>query len=76
MPQTPETKPWYTSKTLWGSVISFAVIGLGIINRPEQAAALEAEAGNIIAIVAGVIGLVSSAVAIYGRFVAKTKLTK
>lgn len=54
-----------TSKTIWGSVISFAVIGLSF---------LKIDLGDQTSLVETIVGLFGAIFAIYGRIVAVKKI--
>jgi hypothetical protein len=62
-----ENKPWYLSKTIWGAVVAF----LGVV-MPKLASALGASPGDqadtLVNIASGVVGLVGTTLAIYGRY--------
>ncbi len=75
MPATPE-KHWYLSKGVVGGLISLAVIVFGLFKRPEMGQAVQAESGNISALIVGVVGIISSITAIVGRVKADSKITK
>jgi len=70
-----ETKPWYTSKTLWGIVIAGVALVLGWLGKPDAAANLGAEQAEITSIIDRLVVLVGLAIAAYGRVVAKSKIT-
>jgi hypothetical protein len=65
-----ETKPWYASKTVWGSVVAIASAGLmvvGVTISPDMMGPL-AEALAALGTAAG------SLFALYGRIVATKKI--
>ena len=72
---TPETKPWYTSKTVIGAVVMVIATVLGLFGQPERAEVVQAESANISGIIASVVGLIGALVALYGRITAKKTLT-
>ena len=69
-----ETKPWYLSKTIIGSLIT-AVVGvlalLGYVMPGDSAGFLTDQAVIAVEAVAGLVGV---GLAVYGRFKAKTKI--
>lgn len=62
-----ETKPWWKSKTLWGSVAVIASAVSSIAGYPIPAEVIGVGLNQIVELVGG-------AFALYGRFVADKKL--
>jgi len=58
-----EEKPWYMSKTIWGSLVSVAAALAGALGIPVDAGAQQAIAEAAVQIV----GAAGALVAIYGR---------
>lgn len=69
---TDESKPWWMSKAVWGTIIGFGVL----IASRFGIEGLEAEKENLVDWVVSVAGAVAAALAIYGRLKASQKLTK
>lgn len=61
-----EEKPWYLSKTIWGSLVAVAASLAGIAGVPIEAGAQ----GQIADALVQAIGAVGALVAIYGRLTA------
>lgn len=72
----PETKPWYLSKGVIGSVVAVIGVVLTILKRPDQAAAIGAESAGIGLLVGQIAGVVGALVALWGRLAAKATITK
>lgn len=77
-----EPKKWWTSKTLWGIVISSilsvytitqGLLGVFGVHLPKLPDGLS---DQIVNIVLGIFGVIGSVAAVIGRFVAKQPLTK
>ena len=72
-----DNKPWYQSKTIWGSLIMLASLALpafGLVSlTPDQQSMM---VNNIVGVVDAVLGLIGGILAIYGRFTAKTTIGK
>lgn len=64
------TKPWYTSRTVWGALVAIGASVLGLwevdISQVEQARATDA--------IVQVVGALGGAVALFGRLSAKRRL--
>lgn len=60
-------KPWYTSKTIWGSIVAIAALVAGAFG---YSVGTEAQ-GEI---VTAIIGIIGGALAIYGRVKAVDKV--
>ena len=71
-----ETKPWYRSKGIIGGVLG-AVAGIvamfGYVFSPAE---VEQTMNNVLLIVVSAEAIVGSALAIWGRVKAKTKITR
>ena len=65
------TKPWYASKTVWGSLVAIGAAVLGLwdvdVTPAEQARAAEA--------VVQVVGALGGVIALVGRFSATRRLS-
>lgn len=63
-------KPWYTSLTIWGSIMGFLVSAMGAFNlvSVEQSKILIAEGPQFIT---SAVAMALSLVSLYGRIVAK-----
>ena len=69
-----DTKPWYTSQTIWASILQMAVgvgVGLGAINAAAGTEILAAGPGLLL----GLINTGLGAWALYGRVKASKTLT-
>ncbi len=62
-----ETKPWYTSRTVWGALIAIAA-SLANAAGIEVSAGDEGELADLLVSAAGVIG---GLIAVYGRISAR-----
>jgi hypothetical protein len=75
-----ESKPWYMSKAVWGSlgVIAFAVIGMGALGLEPSAAvdAVGEEQKNINQLVILLVELIGGVLGLYGRLKAKQAIGK
>ncbi|MCB8836089.1 hypothetical protein [Aurantimonas sp. VKM B-3413] len=65
-----DTKPWYLSRTIWGSVVALAAAGAGIFGYEVDAGTNEALTS---ALIEGA-GAVGAIVAIYGRLAARSTI--
>lgn len=70
-----ENKPWYLSKTIWGTAITLvALVAPKVVGwlgaTPDEATA------TVLTIADGVAAVVGAALAIYGRVKADKKITK
>ena len=66
-----DTKVWWQSKAIWGSIVSFAAIALGaILHKNVSAADQQAIVDVIMSLISGA----GTVVAIYGRVVATTQI--
>ena len=71
------TKPWYLSKTIIAVVVSVGASLLAYITKnPAIQAGVEAETSSITALVAQIVAVISGAVALLGRIVASTTISK
>jgi len=70
-----DTKPWYLSKGVWGSIIVVAVILLRLLGRTAEAEVVENESEGITAWIGEVGALIGAALAFYGRIKASTTIT-
>jgi hypothetical protein len=71
-----DTKPWYTSLTIWGaSILGFLVFILPLFGRPEAATAVEASKTDILGLLDKVGEVIALGMVIYGRFRASSKIT-
>lgn len=66
-----ETKHWYMSKSIWGSVIVMMVMLLRLLSKTQEAEVIEAESGAITDWIIGVITMAGAALALFGRVTAK-----
>ncbi len=72
-----DSKSWYYSKTLWGIAIAgIASLVAYITKNPQVEGAVIAESPSIISVISVCIAAVSGVLAIIGRVVAQSKLTK
>jgi len=82
-----KSKPWYTSKTILGAIITLLATIAGMYGATVDPNDIElvvdgidtiiqTEPDNMPAIITGITGLIGSGLAIYGRVTAKTVLTK
>ncbi len=70
-----ETKVWYASKGVWGSVIVIASIVLRLLSKESEAQVVEAESGAIAEWIVQVVAAVGAVIAFWGRVTAKKELT-
>lgn len=70
-----ENKKWYTSKTIWASLIVVVVAALSMLGRTEEAAVLTEQSEGISDWVIQLVTLIAGAIAFYGRITAKKVLT-
>ena len=70
-----DTKPWYASKGIWGSIIAIISLALGLFGghamTPEAQVTLT---DQIVAVASGIGTLIGSILAIIGRLTAKTAI--
>ena len=66
-----EFKTWYTSKTVWGAIFAGAA---AILNAFANVDISSAEVENLSQVAVDLVGVVGSAIAIYGRVVADKKI--
>ena len=66
-------KQWYKSKTILASIVTVIVIIVGMFDQETSTKIAEEQTGIVDAVLAGV-GLVSTAIAIYGRIAAKDEI--
>lgn len=72
-----ETKKWYLSKGVWGNVLSFAMVGLGLLGysiTPELKEAVQATVDNAVVVGTGIATLMTNALGLWGRIKATKKL--
>ena len=66
-----EMKPWYLSKSVWGSMAAIAAM---LINLAfGQGTVTESE---IVEVISAIVGALGGAYALYGRIVANTQITR
>jgi hypothetical protein len=65
-----DTKPWWQSLTIWGSVVSALVIGFGLFHVD-----IKDQAGPLTTGIAGTVGLIATIITIIGRVRARTVIT-
>ncbi len=70
-----ETKKWFTSITIWGSLLVIISVILRTLGREQEAQIIEEESAAISQWIIGAIALVGAALAFVGRIRAKTKVT-
>ncbi|MFN3764490.1 MAG: hypothetical protein ACK4R3_02860 [Aliihoeflea sp.] len=63
-------KPWYTSRTIWASIITVASAGAAAVGVPVDAVDGAALTDTVLQTVAAISGLV----AIFGRLAATTRI--
>ena len=64
------TKPWYASKTVWGSLIGAASVIAGFFGVHTDPASQAMTVNGVTAAAAGIGGAVSTALTLYGRLTA------
>ena len=69
------SKPWWTSKSLLGSVVVIIATALSWLGQGKAAEVVAEESGNITATLLAVVTMIGGVVALIGRIVAKTKIT-
>lgn len=69
------TKRWWTSKTIWGSVITVAGLALGIFGIELDPATQALVVDQLTLTIVGAVELVGIVVTIVGRAAADKKLT-
>lgn len=70
-----ETKKWYLSKAMWGSLLTLAVFVLRMVGKEDVAATVEAESAGIAEWLLQAMALVGGAMGFYGTITRKTKVT-
>ena len=70
-----ETKPWYLSKGIWGSLLVTAAFLLRLLGQEDVAATVEAESAGISEWIMQGMVLVGGALAFWGRVTAKKEIT-
>ena len=68
------SKPWYLSKGVIGAVIAVVATVLGLLGRPDAAAAVEAETSTLPLIIAQVAAVIGGLIALWGRLTAKERI--
>ena len=63
-----QAKPWYASKTVWGSLVAGAAIVAGFFGLTVGAE----DQASIVDSAVQIVGAIGAALAIYGRITAKT----
>jgi len=76
MAKEVETKHWFQSKSLWGSIIVVAALVLRVLGKELYAKTIEAESGALTEWLLEAMSLVGAAIAIVGRIKATKKVTK
>lgn len=72
-----ETKKWYHSLTIWGTLImGFLGLVLPVLGQVDYATFLAEEQAGIVEVLGGLGVLIGSIMAIYGRFRAVKKIVK
>lgn len=66
-----DPKPWYTSQTVWASVIGFVSAGLGMLGHHELASA---DINTLATDAAEVGGMAAGIIAIIGRYKASSPI--
>ena len=70
-----DEKKWYTSKTIWASLLVVVIALLSMFGRTEEAAAVQEQSGGIADWIVQLVTLIAGAMAFIGRITAKTKVT-
>jgi hypothetical protein len=65
-----DTKPWYTSTTIWGSIIAITAPLIGAIFHVN----ISTESAAIADALAGIGGAIGGLIAVYGRVKATTSI--
>jgi len=68
-----DTKPWYASTGVWGSVVA---IGAGLVGTVWGINVTEADQTAIVTGVTTIVGGIGGMIALWGRLRAKTKVGK
>lgn len=71
-----DSKKWYASKGVWGSIIVVAAIVLRLLSKESEAQVVEAESGAIAEWIVQIVAAIGAVVAFWGRLTAKKELTK
>lgn len=66
-----ETKPWWQSRTIWGSIAVLLVLVIKLI-KPDA----EVTDTELLDVIMATVGIVGSIMAIWGRIVAQKRLTR
>jgi len=69
-----DEKKWYTSKTVWSTILLFIVLLLRAFKQDTTAAAIEQESGAVADYIMQFIPMILTAIAFYGRITAKAKI--
>ncbi len=70
-----DTKKWYLSKGVWGSLIVVIVIVLRVVGQPEVATVIEGESETISTWIFDLATIVGAVIALYGRIKASKEIT-
>jgi len=70
-----DTKKWYLSKGVWGSILVVTAIILRLVGHESIASAIENDQTAIVDWLSQAIGLVGGLLAFIGRIKAETKIT-
>lgn len=66
-----ETKPWWQSRTIWGSIAVLLVLVIKLI-KPDA----EVTDTELLDVIMATVGIVGSIMAIWGRIAAQKRLTR
>jgi len=70
-----DTKAWYESKGVWGSLISIIALVVGLFGVHNLTPEVQAQLSDNLATIGSALGVVvGSIVALYGRLTAKTTI--
>jgi uncharacterized membrane protein len=71
-----KTKPWWTSKTIWGAIITVLAVVLGFFGVQVDAETQALLVDNAVAAATAITALVGVVLSIYGRIKADTKIKR